>query len=44
MLGAEESNVWLREQVTRQDEGLSILENTRLGTYPFCFWCLGFFL
>ena len=40
----KELNSRLREQVTRQEEGLSILENTRLGTYPFCFWCLGFFL
>ena len=28
MLGTEESNARLREQVTRQEEGLSILENT----------------
>ena len=44
VLGTGELNSRLREQVTRQEEGLSILENTRLGTYPFCFWCLGFFL
>ena len=42
--GTEELNAWLHEQVARQEEGLSILENTRLGMYPFCFWCLGFFL
>ena len=44
VLGTEELNARLRKQVTRQEEGLSILKNTRLGTYPFCFWCLGFFL
>ena len=37
VLGTEESNARLREQVTRQEEGLSILENTRLGTNLFCF-------
>ena len=37
VMGTEEANVWLREQVTRQAEGLSILENTRLGKYLFCF-------
>ena len=44
VLGTEVLNARLREQVTWQEEGLSILKNTRLGTYPFCFWCLGFFL
>ena len=43
VLGTEELNSRLREQVTRQEERLFILENTRLDTYPFCFWCLGFF-
>ena len=43
VLGTEELNSQLCEQVTRQEEGLSILENTHLGTYPFYFWCLGFF-
>ena len=33
--GTEEVNARLREQVTRQEEGLSILENTRLGMYLF---------
>ena len=37
VLGTKELNTWLREQVTRQEEGLSILENTRLGMYPFYF-------
>ena len=37
VLGTEELNAWLCELVTRQEEGLSILENTRLGTYLFCF-------
>ena len=36
-LGLEESHAWLREQVTRQEEGLSILENTCLGMYLFRF-------
>ena len=35
MLGAEESNARLLERVTRQEEGLSILESTHLGTYMF---------
>ena len=39
----EESNAWLREQVTWQEEGLSILENTRLGMYLFCFWLMSWF-
>ena len=37
VLGTEEANTRLREQVTRQEEGLSILENTRLGMYLFHF-------
>ena len=36
VLGMEELNARLREQVTRQEEGLSILENTHLGMYLFC--------
>jgi len=39
MLGAEESNALLREQVTQQEDGLPILENTQLGKYLFYF-CL----
>ena len=35
MLGVEESNARLLEKVTRQEEGLSILESTRLGMYLF---------
>ena len=37
VLGTEELNARLREQVTRQEEGLSIIENTCLGTYLFYF-------
>ena len=33
MLGAEESNAQLLERVTQQEEGLTILESARLGTY-----------
>ena len=36
-MGTEEANTRLREQVTQQAEGLSILENTHLGKYLFCF-------
>ena len=43
MLRTEESNSRLREQVTRQEEGLSILENTRLGMYLFRFWLMSWF-
>ena len=35
VLGAEESNARLLEKVTQQEEGLSILESTRLGMYLF---------
>ena len=35
MLGAEESNARLLEKVTRQEEGLSILESICLGMYLF---------
>ena len=37
VMGTEEANARLCEQVTQQEEGLSILENTRLGTYLFYF-------
>ena len=37
VMGTKEANARLREQVTRQEEGLSILENTCLGMYLFCF-------
>ena len=35
MLGVEESNARLLDRVTQQEEGLSILESTHLGTYLF---------
>ena len=35
VLGAEEVNTRLCEQVTWQEEGLSILKNTHLGMYLF---------
>ena len=45
MLGVEESNARLPEKVTRQQEGLSILENTHLGMYLFRLWLMSqFFL
>ena len=44
VLGTEETNARLREQVTRQEEGLSILENTCLGRYLFRLWLMPFFL
>ena len=44
VMGTEEANAWLRKQVTRQVEGLSILETTCLGKYFFCSRCVGFFL
>ena len=37
VMGTGEANARLCEQVTRQKEGLSILENTCLGTYLFYF-------
>ena len=37
VIGMEEVRARLCEQVTRQKKGLSILENTCLGTYLFCF-------
>ena len=45
MLGVEESNARLVEKVTQQEEGLSILEGTRLGMYLFHLWLMSrFFL
>ena len=38
VLGVEESNARLLEKVTRQEEGLSILESTHLGMYLFRLW------
>ena len=37
VMGTEEANARLCEKVIRQKEGLSILENTHLSTYLFCF-------
>ena len=37
VMGMEEANTRLCEQVTQHEEGLSILENTHLGTYHFGF-------
>ena len=37
VMGTEEANARLHEQVTRQAEGLSIIENSHLGTYLFYF-------
>ena len=37
VMGIEEANTRLCEQVTWQKEGLSILENAHLGMYLFCF-------
>ena len=44
VMGMEEANARLREQVTQQVEGLSILETTHHGKYLFCFQRVGFFL
>ena len=43
MLGVEESNTQLLERLTRQEEGLSILESTHLGMYLFCLWLMPWF-
>ena len=43
-MGMEEASARLREQVTRQAEEFSALENFRLDTYLFCFCHVGFFL
>ena len=40
MFRVEESNARLLERVTRQEEGLSILESIRLGMYLFCLWLM----
>ena len=37
VMGTEEANAWLCEQVAQQAEGLSALEDFRLGTYLFYF-------
>jgi len=44
LMGSEEANARLCTQVTRQAEELSTLENSRAGTSPFIFCCVGFFL
>ena len=44
VMGMEEANARLREQVTQQAERLSILENTHLGKYLFCLRRVCFFL
>ena len=44
VLGMKKANARLCEQVTQQEEGISILENTLLGTYLFYFWLMSFFL
>ena len=43
VLGAKELNARLLEKVTRQEEGLSILENTHLGMYLFRLWLMPWF-
>ena len=43
MLGVEESNARLLDKVTQQEEGLSVLENTRLNMYLFCIWLMPWF-
>ena len=43
VLGMEEANARLCKQVTRQEEGLSILENTHLGMFLFYFWLMSWF-
>ena len=35
VIGMKEASARLREQVTQQAEGLSVLKNTRLGKYLF---------
>ena len=37
VMGTEEANARLREQVAQQAEEFSVLENFRLVTYLFCF-------
>ena len=43
VVGMEESNARLLTKVTRQEEGLSILENTHLGMYLFHLWLMPWF-
>ena len=43
VLGAEESNARLLEKVTQQEEGLSILESTRLGMCLFLLRLIAWF-
>ena len=44
VMGIEKASAWLCEQVARQAEEFSTLENFHLGTYPFVFHRVGFFL
>ena len=44
VMGTEEASARLHEQVARQAEESSTLENFHLGTYPFIFCRVGFFL
>ena len=37
VLETEESSARLHEQVTQQEEGLSLLKNIHIGKYLFCF-------
>ena len=43
VLGVEESNTRLLKKVTQQEEGLSILEGTRLIMYLFRLWLMSWF-
>jgi len=40
LLRTEESNAQLLKRMTRQEEGLSILESAHLSTYMFCPWLM----
>jgi len=44
VMGTEDASTRLREQVARQAEDLSTLENFCIGTYLFCFSLCWFFL
>ena len=44
VMGTEDASARLREQVARQAEDLSTLENFHVGTYLFCFLLCWFFL
>ena len=48
VMGTEDASARLREQVARQAEDLSTLENFHVGTYLFCFsllvFCFSLFL